>query len=211
MVWPFCVTLVSIVANRLRVLSHPYQGRMSSFEGFVWPVPASLEFIWRFCRDIVSLNFNRTSVGAYRIRPEVSENARNIHPTTPRFQSNKCRGVSHTPWCEQKRKKRTTHQTQDFNRTSVGAYRIRPEVSENARNTNPSTPRFQPNKCRGVSHTPSRERKWNRHIPQSIQDFNRTGVGAYRIRPDVGENETNTQSNKSRNSTGQRYLLIVFI
>ena len=32
----------------------------------------------------------------------------------------------------------------------------------------PNKPKFQPNRCRGVSHTPSRERKWNdggEHIP----------------------------------------------
>ena len=31
---------------------------------------------------------------------------------------------------------------------------------------NPINHRFQPNKCRGVSHTPSNERIRNQHIPQ---------------------------------------------
>ena len=61
---------------------------------------------------------------------------------------------------------------------------------------NPIKPRNQPNRCRGVSHTPWCERKWNQHTIQQIPEINRTSVGAYRIRPDVGENETNTQSNK---------------
>ena len=54
----------------------------------------------------------------------------------------------------------------------------------------PTKPKFQPNRCRGVSHTPSRERKRNQPIPQSSPNFNRTSVGAYRIRPHVSGNET---------------------
>ena len=50
--------------------------------------------------------------------------------------------------------------------------------------------RFKSNRCRGVSHTPSRERKRNQRANQHSPKFNRTGVGAYRIRPHVGENET---------------------
>ena len=58
------------------------------------------------------------------------------------FSSNKCRGVLHTPWCERKRSPPIPQSSQDFNRTSVGAYRIRPHVSENetmAANTSPSS------------------------------------------------------------------------
>ena len=35
------------------------------------------------------------------------------------------------------------------------------------------------------------------------RDNNRTSVGAYRIRPDVSENETNTQRNKTQKSIEQ--------
>ena len=38
---------------------------------------------------------------------------------------------------------------------------------------------------------------------QQTQDFNRTGVGAYRIRPDVGENEAHPSPNKAQISTEQ--------
>ena len=78
----------------------------------------------------------------------------------------KCRGVSHTPstWAKTK----PTH--------------------------NPIKQRIQSNRCRGVSHTPSRGRKRNQCANQQSIVFNRTGVGAYRIRPHVSENETNTQT-----------------
>ena len=68
-------------------------------------------------------------------------------------------------------------------------------MSKNARNTNPTTPRFQPNKCRGVSHTPSNERKGKKHTTQQPQYFNRTSVGAYRIRPQMSGNEMITPTN----------------
>ena len=38
---------------------------------------------------------------------------------------------------------------------------------------------------------------------QQPQDFSRTSVGAYRIRPDVGGRETSTRPNKPKISTEQ--------
>ena len=119
------------------------------------------------------------------------------------FSPNNRSGVSHTPWNERKWNQPISQYSLDFNRTSVGAYRIRPEMSGNETNTYPINHRFQPNKCRGVSHTPWNERKWNQHISQYSLDFNRTSVGAYRIRPDVGGNETNTYPNIASISTEQ--------
>ena len=71
----------------------------------------------------------------------------------------KCRAQGHTPSHGRKRNQRTTQSSKVFNRTGVGAYRIRPP----------------------------RGRKRNQRTTQSSKEFNRTGVGAYRIRPHVGE------------------------
>ena len=57
--------------------------------------------------------------------------------------------------------------------------------------------------CRGVSHTPSCGRKRNDNGEHIIIVFKQTCVGAYRIRPDVGEYDTNPQPNKTKNSTEQ--------
>ena len=70
----FCVTRVSIVATVSRVLCDPSQCRRNRFDGFVWPESASSQPFRRFCHDVVSPKFNRTCVGAYRIRPDVGEN-----------------------------------------------------------------------------------------------------------------------------------------
>ena len=77
-----------------------------------------------------------------RYSPEINRTRVLIKRIQPWKSSNMCRGVSHTPWCERKRKKRTTQSSPNFNRTSVGAYRIRPDVGENetmAANTSPSS------------------------------------------------------------------------
>ena len=76
-----------------------------------------------------SHDFSQKTVGAYRIRPHVGEQAPQSKPSP-----------------------------HNFNRTTVGAYRIRPHMGE--------------------------------HAPQSKlppHNFNRTSVGAYRIRPHMGE------------------------
>ena len=76
--------------------------------------------------------------------------------------------------------------TDVFHRTTVGAYRIRPDVSENemiAANKPPT--RYWSNKCRGVSHTPSNERKWNdscEHVSPVEHPFS-PPWRAYAIRP----------------------------
>ena len=44
---------------------------------------------------------------------------------------------------------------------------------------------------------------WRDFFMQYSRDNNQTGVGAYRIRPDVGENETDTQTNTAQNSSEQ--------
>ena len=54
-----------------------------------------------------------------------------FHPTKNRFPQENCRGVSHTPSCERKRNQHATQHSPKINRTGVGAYRIRPQMSGN--------------------------------------------------------------------------------
>ena len=123
-----------------------------------------------------------------------------IHPIKLRFQSSKCRGVSHTPWRERKRND-NTQKTTIPERTTLPpwrAYAIRPyifcKIPLIRRCLNrliwccvftQQTQDVQSNKCRGVSHTPWSERKRNDNTQQT------TNVGrassplwrAYAIRP----------------------------
>ena len=81
--WRFCVTRVSVVTIVSAVLCDPSQYRRDRFDGFVWPESVSSRLIWRFCHDVVWFVFNRTCVGAYRIRPHMGENEMITANNTP--------------------------------------------------------------------------------------------------------------------------------
>ena len=90
--------------------------------------------------------------------------------------------------------------SRDFSQKTVGAYRIRPHVDEDAIETNPAyssqTYIFAP--VEGVCDTPLHmfAQSTNLHVLhrlincnewQSSHDFSQKTLGAYRIRPHVGE------------------------
>ena len=91
--------------------------RRDRYDGFVWPESASSQPFWGFCVTRVSIVATVSAVLSWYCQPKI--------------QSNRCRDISHMPWCERKWNKHANQSIQIIHRTGVGAYRIRPHVGEN--------------------------------------------------------------------------------